>query len=379
MNEPLIAPHLIAPHLIALAAGGTGGHVFPAEALASVLLSRGYRLALITDRRGAAYGGTLGSLETFRIRAGGIAGRGKLAALRSALELGLGILQARSLLKAIRPAAVIGFGGYASVPGMAAAALAGIPTAIHEQNAVLGRANRLLAGRVRRIATSFAEVAHVESRLAPKLVHTGMPVRAAVLAQRDTAYPALDAGGPIHLLVLGGSQGARILSEVVPAALARLPEALRARIHIAQQCRPEDLEAVRRAYDGTGIRATLDSFFADVPERLAAAHLVIARAGASTVAELTTLGRPAILVPYPFAIDDHQTANAHAVEESGGAWLMQQDGFTPETLAARLDSLFAQPETLARTARCARNAGRPDAAEALADLVTGLIPPTSGA
>lgn len=365
--------------LIALAAGGTGGHVFPAEALASVLLSRGYRLALITDRRGAAYGGTLGSLETFRIRAGGIAGRGKLAALRSALELGLGIVQARSLLKAIRPAAVIGFGGYASVPGMAAAALAGIPTAIHEQNAVLGRANRLLAGRVGRIATSFAEVAHVDSRLAPKLVHTGMPVRAAVLARRDTTYPALDAGGPIHLLVLGGSQGARILSEVVPAALARLPESLRARIHIAQQCRPEDLEAVRRAYDGTGIRATLDSFFADVPERLAAAHLVIARAGASTVAELTTLGRPAILVPYPFAIDDHQTANAHAVEESGGAWLMQQDGFTPETLAARLDSLFAQPETLARTARCARNAGRPDAAEALADLVAGLIPPTSGA
>lgn len=365
--------------LIALAAGGTGGHVFPAEALASVLLARGYRLALITDRRGAAYGGTLGSLETFRIRAGGIAGRGKLAALRSALELGLGILQARSLLKSIRPAAVVGFGGYASVPGMAAAALAGIPTAIHEQNAVLGRANRLLAGRVGRIATSFAEVAHVDPRLAGKLVHTGMPVRAAVLAQRDTAYPALTADGPIDLLVLGGSQGARILSEVVPAALARLPESLRARIRIAQQCRPEDLDGVRRAYEGTGIRATLESFFADVPERLAASHLVIARAGASTVSELTTLGRPAILVPYPFAIDDHQTANAHAVEESGGAWLMQQDSFTPDALAARLDSLFAQPEALARTAQCARNAGRPDAAEALADLVAGLIPPTSGA
>ncbi|ARJ66991.1 undecaprenyldiphospho-muramoylpentapeptide beta-N-acetylglucosaminyltransferase [Magnetospirillum sp. ME-1] len=367
------------PALIALAAGGTGGHVFPAEALASVLLDRGYRLALITDKRGAAYGGTLGKLETFRISAGGIAGRGKLSALRSALELGVGIIQARSILKRIRPAAVIGFGGYASVPGMAAASLAGIPTAIHEQNAVLGRANRLLAARVRRIATSFAEVSHVEARLAPKLVHTGMPVRAAILAQRDNAYPEIGSEGPIELLVLGGSQGARILSEVVPAALARLPESLRSRIRIAQQCRPEDLDGVRRAYGGTGIDATLDSFFADVPERLARAHLVIARAGASTVAELTTLGRPAILVPYPFAIDDHQTANAHAVEDSGGAWLMQQDSFTPETLASRLDSLFTQPETLVRTAQCARNSGRPNAAQALADLVVGLIPNESGA
>jgi UDP-N-acetylglucosamine--N-acetylmuramyl-(pentapeptide) pyrophosphoryl-undecaprenol N-acetylglucosamine transferase len=367
------------PALIALAAGGTGGHVFPAEALASVLLERGYRLALITDKRGAAYGGTLGKLETFRISAGGIAGRGKLSALRAALELGLGVIQARSILKRIQPAAVIGFGGYASVPGMAAASLAGIPTAIHEQNAVLGRANRLLAPRVRRIATSFAEVSHVDSKLEPKLVHTGMPVRAAILAQRENPYPEIGATGPISLLVLGGSQGARILSEVIPAALARLPEALRARIRISQQCRPEDLDGVRRAYDGTGIDATLESFFADVPERLAGAHLVIARAGASTVAELTTLGRPAILVPYPFAIDDHQTANAHAAEDCGGAWLMQQDSFTPETLAARLDSLFTQPEALARTAACARNAGRPDAAEALADLVVGLIPNESGA
>ncbi|KIL96800.1 UDP-N-acetylglucosamine--N-acetylmuramyl-(pentapeptide) pyrophosphoryl-undecaprenol N-acetylglucosamine transferase [Paramagnetospirillum magnetotacticum MS-1] len=365
--------------LIALSAGGTGGHVFPAEALASVLLERGYHLALITDKRGAAYGGTLGKLETFRISAGSIAGRGKLKVLRSALELGVGLIQARSILKRIRPAAMIGFGGYASVPGMAAAALAGIPTAIHEQNAVLGRANRLLAGHVRRIATSFAEVSHVEPKLTQKLVHTGMPVRAGILACRDTAYAEIGATGPIELLVLGGSQGARILSEVVPAALARLPEPLRTRIRISQQCRPEDLDAVRRAYEGTGIDATLESFFADVPERLAGAHLVIARAGASTVAELTTLGRPAILVPYPFAIDDHQTANAHAAEDCGGAWLMQQDSFSPESLADRLQSLFTHPEALTRTAACARNVGRPDAAEALADLVVGLIPKTSGA
>ncbi|CAA7622956.1 undecaprenyldiphospho-muramoylpentapeptide beta-N-acetylglucosaminyltransferase [Magnetospirillum sp. SS-4] len=366
------------PPLIALAAGGTGGHVFPAEALAGILLERGYRLALITDRRGAAYGGTLGRLETHRIRAGGIAGRGALSKLRAVAELGLGVLQARSLLKRIRPAAVIGFGGYASIPGMVAAVAAGIPTAIHEQNAVLGRANRLLASRVGRIATSFAEVSHVDPRLLPKLVHIGMPVRAAVAALRDAPYPPLDGDGPIQLLVLGGSQGARVLSEVVPAALAQLPAALRLRIRIAQQCRPEDLDGVARAYEGAGIACTLQSFFADVPERLTAAHLVIARAGASTVAELTALGRPAILVPYPFAIDDHQTANAHAIENNGGAWLMDQAGFTAEALAARLGSLFSQPGILARTAGCAARAGRPDAAERLADLVAGLITPMPG-
>ena len=360
--------------LIALAAGGTGGHVFPAEALAGVLLERGYRLALVTDRRGAVYGGTLGQLETHRIMAGGIAGRNPLSKLRAVAELGLGVLQARALLGRIKPAAMVGFGGYASVPGMVAAVLAGIPTAIHEQNAVLGRANRLLAGRVKRIATSFAEVSHVEAKLVPKLIHTGMPVRAAIAALRHVAYPALDGNGPITLLVLGGSQGARVLSEVVPAALAALPEALRARISIAQQCRPEDLDSVKRAYAGTGIACTLDSFFADVPERLASAHLVIGRAGASTVAELTALGRPAILVPYPYAIDDHQTANAHAVEDSGGAWLMPQDGFTAEALTARLEALFRQPEILTRTAGCAARAGRADAAGRLADLVIGLIP-----
>jgi UDP-N-acetylglucosamine--N-acetylmuramyl-(pentapeptide) pyrophosphoryl-undecaprenol N-acetylglucosamine transferase len=362
--------------LVVLAAGGTGGHVFPAESLAAVLLERGYRLALVTDRRGQAYGGALGSIDTHRIAAGGIAGRGKLAMLRAMAEIGVGVVQARSLLRRLCPAVVVGFGGYASVPGMVAGALSGIPTAIHEQNAVLGRANRLLAGRVRRIATSYAEVSHIDERLRGKVIHTGMPVRATVAALRDTPYPPLDESGPISLLVLGGSQGARILSEVVPAALATLPEALRRRIRISQQCRPEDLDATGRAYAGTGIDATLQSFFHDVPERMAAAHLAIARAGASTVAELTALGRPAILVPYPHAIDDHQTANAHAIEEGGGAWLMMQNAFSPQALAARLESLFTQPGTLARAAGCARAAGRPDAALRLADMVAELIPGT---
>ncbi|HSV28523.1 MAG TPA: glycosyltransferase, partial [Candidatus Omnitrophota bacterium] len=204
---------------ICLTAGGTGGHVFPAEALASALLARGHRLALVTDRRGHAYGGTLGQLETFRVAAGGIAGRGILPKLRGVAELALGVIQARSLLARLRPDAVVGFGGYASVPTMVAASLLGIPTAIHEQNAVLGRANRLLAGRVKRIATSYAQVEHLDEALKAKVVHTGMPVRAAIAALRDTAYPAMD--GTLRLLVLGGSQGARILSEVVPAALAR--------------------------------------------------------------------------------------------------------------------------------------------------------------
>ncbi len=359
--------------LILLTAGGTGGHVFPAEALAAELLAQGHRLALVTDRRGQAYGGTLGSLATHRIRAGGLAGRGLGARLGALGELGIGFLQARRLLRRLRPAAVVGFGGYASVPAMLAAATVGTPTLLHEQNAVLGRANRLLAPRVSRIATSYPEVAHLSASWHGKVTQTGMPVRGAALAWRGHPYPSLVADGPLRLLVLGGSQGARILSEVVPAALARLPEVLRRRIELSQQCRPEDLEAVRRSYGETGIRATLESFFHDAPERMAESHLVIARAGASTVAELTALGRPSILVPYPHAIDDHQTANAHAIDEAGGGWLIPQAAFTADSLAARLESLFALPGSLTKAAACAHAAGAPDAAERLAALVTSLI------
>jgi len=352
-----------------LAAGGTGGHVFPAEALAAELINRGWRLGLVTDKRGQTYGGTLGTLETFRISAGGIAGRGLLARARAVLELGFGVLQARAILKRERPAVVVGFGGYASVPTMVAAASLGIPTIIHEQNGVLGRANRLLASKARAIAISYPQITHVAESCKAKLRHTGMPVRSAVQALGDQPYPALDETGPIHLVVLGGSQGARVLSEVVPAALTGLPADLQARLHVSQQCRPEDLEQVRAVYAASPVAATLDSFFADIPQRLAAAHLVIARSGASTMAELTTLGRPAILVPYPHAIDDHQTANARALDEAGGGWLMPQTGFTVPALAARLQALFTQAETLARAAHCAKNSGRPDAAARLADLV----------
>ncbi len=362
--------------LIVLTAGGTGGHVFPAEALAAELLRRGRQLALVTDRRGQAYGGALGQLATHRISAGGIAGRGLPARLAAIAALGLGFLQVRSLLKVLSPAAVIGFGGYASVPAMLAASFAAIPTLLHEQNAVLGRANRLFAPRATRIATAFAKVSHIAPGWQAKVEQTGMPVRPAIVALRGRDYPALPDGGPIQLLVLGGSQGARVLSEVVPAALASLPEALRHRLVLSQQCRPEDLDGVRQAYQGTGIQTTLESFFHDVPERLAAAHLVIARSGASTVAELTALGRPSILVPYPHAIDDHQTANAHALDDVGGGWLIPQTAFDAASLKARLLSLFTLPGSLTKAAACARAAGIPDAATRLADLVDRLASDT---
>jgi UDP-N-acetylglucosamine--N-acetylmuramyl-(pentapeptide) pyrophosphoryl-undecaprenol N-acetylglucosamine transferase len=363
--------------LIVLAAGGTGGHVFPAEALAESLMARGRRLALITDRRGQAFGGVLGRLDTHRIRAGGIAGRSLIKRGLALIDLGLGTLQAHALLGRMKPAAVVGFGGYASVPTMLAAIARRRPTLLHEQNAVLGRANRLLAGRVDRIATSFGEVEHCPAEDA-KVVRTGMPVRPAIAAMRDAPYPALDDQGPISILVLGGSQGAKIFSSLVPAALARLPQPMRQRLRVSQQCRPELLEETRETYRKAAIAADLQNFFHDVPERLAGAHLVIARAGASTVAEVGLVGRPAILVPYPHATDDHQTANAHALDEAGGGWLMAESALSPESLAVRLEALFAHPETLAKAAACARAAGRPDAAQRLADAVDALIAQAAG-
>jgi UDP-N-acetylglucosamine--N-acetylmuramyl-(pentapeptide) pyrophosphoryl-undecaprenol N-acetylglucosamine transferase len=357
---------------IVLTAGGTGGHIFPAEALAAELIARGFALTLITDKRGKEFGGTLGKLPVHRISAGGVAGRKLMARALALTDLAAGFVQARSLLHKLRPAAVVGFGGYASLPAMLAASFAGIPTALHEQNAVLGRANRLLAPRVTRIATVFSRVSHLNTEYLKKTLRTGMPVRPAVIAMRDRAYAPPGPNDPIRILVMGGSQGARILSEVVPAALTRLPEAMQSRLVVEQQCRAEDIDGPRAAYAAAGIKAELASFFHDVPERLAGAHLVISRSGASTVAELTAVGRPSILVPYVYAVDDHQTANARAVDEAGGGWLIPQSGFTPEALAARIESLFALPEILAKAAAAARAIGIPDAAQRLADVVAAL-------
>ncbi len=360
--------------LVMLVAGGTGGHVFPAEALAAELAARGDRLVLVTDQRGGVYGGTLKRIETHSIRAGGLAGKGLGASLNSGVQLAHGTWQSRSLLKRLAPGVVVGFGGYASVPTMLAAVLGGYRTAIHEQNAVLGRANRLLATRVARIATSFENSFGLPAQSNGKVVHTGMPVRSSIAAMREQPYPALTGDGPINLLVLGGSQGARTISEVVPHAVGLLTGQWRERLRITQQCRPEDLERVKDTYRSLGVKADLDTFFRDVPERLSQAHLLICRAGASTVAEATTVGRPAILVPYPYAIDDHQTRNAHAVDEASGGWLMPEDAFTAESLAARLDALFGLPATLQKAAVAARASGRPDAARRLADMILEMLP-----
>ena len=360
--------------LVVLATGGTGGHVFPAQALAAELVQRGYRLALITDRRGGAFGGSLSAVETYRIRATGVAGKHLATLLLSGPILAVGTVQARHLLKRLKPAVVVGFGGYASVPTMLAATFGGLRTAIHEQNALLGRANRLLAPKVDRVATSFLVSQGLPAGAQGKVIHTGMPVRPAVAAMRTRAYPGLAGAGAIELLVLGGSQGAQVFSEVVPEAVGQLADGLRRRLRVVQQCRPEDLKGARRRYRELGVEADLAAFFDDVPERLARAHLLITRAGASSVAEITAVGRPAILVPYPFAVDDHQTANAHAMDEVGAGWLMPQEAFTARTLAARLDALFDLPATLEKTAASARAAGRADAAARLADVVAELVP-----
>jgi UDP-N-acetylglucosamine--N-acetylmuramyl-(pentapeptide) pyrophosphoryl-undecaprenol N-acetylglucosamine transferase len=363
--------------LIVLAAGGTGGHMFPAEALARELLTRACRVALVTDRRGQAWGDRLPGVELHRIRTGRF-GAGVLSKVVGLAELALGTIEAGRLLRSLGPAAAVGFGGYPSVPTMLAAAQLGVATLLHEQNAILGRANRLLAPRVRRIATSFPEVSAVRPGDRARLVETGNPVRAAITALRGTPYPALAGDAPFHVLVLGGSQGARVLSEVVPAACARLPDPLRGRLRLVQQARPEDIEAVRRAHAGSGVTAELATFFDDVPARLARAQLVISRSGASTVAELAMIGRPAILVPYLHAADDHQTANARALEQAGGAWVMPHAALTPDALAERLAQLTAAPDILAQAAAAAHALGRPHAARALADLVIATIDSRNG-
>jgi UDP-N-acetylglucosamine--N-acetylmuramyl-(pentapeptide) pyrophosphoryl-undecaprenol N-acetylglucosamine transferase len=361
--------------LVVLAAGGTGGHMFPAEALARALIARGIRVALLTDQRGQAFGETLPSVEVHRIRASRLP-RYALDRLRAVIEMGLGGLEARKLLRKLSPSVVVGFGGYPSIPTVFAASLAKIPIVLHEQNALLGRANRRLASRAQAIATSFAKVAYMPAAM--RGVLTGNPVRPGVLAVRDIPYAEPTADGPLSILVTGGSQGARIFSEILPAAMALLPPELKARIKIVQQCRPEDIKAVTADYRAAGIDAELSTFFNDVPARLAACHLAITRSGASTVAELGVAGRPAILVPYPFATDDHQTSNAEAFAQSGGAWVVSQRILTPKLLADRIAGLAAHPDTLARAAEAARQEGRPAAADSFADLVISQIGAHSG-
>lgn len=358
---------------IVLSAGGTGGHVFPAQSLAEALTRRGFPIALITDRRATALGGALASAETYRINAAGIAGRSVLDRGMAVLKLGVGYFQARRILRSIDPLAVVGFGSYASVPAVLAATSIGARTVIHEQNAVLGRANRFLAPRVTRIATAFPTVAMLRDDDKAKTVCTGNPVRPEVIAIAKQPFPAVVDGGPVNLLVFGGSLGATVFSQVVPETIAALPEDLRRRLHIVQQCRAEDLDAVRAVYDATGVDAELAAFFDDMPVKLANAHLVISRAGASTIAELTAAGRPAILVPFPHATDDHQTKNAESLCDAGGGWMIPQHAFDRQSLTTRLTALLATPRTLQTTALCAGRMGMRSAADNLADLVVDVI------
>lgn len=345
-----------------LAAGGTGGHVFPAVAVAETLIARGHRVVVATDKRGARFEG---EVETVRIAAGGLGG-GIGAKLKDAVLIGIGTLQAAKLILGRRADAVIGFGGYPSLPTMLAAMLLRRPTLIHEQNAVLGRVNRLLAGRVKAVATAVPNIAGAP---ADSVRVVGNPVRQAVADVGETPYATPTADGAIDLLIFGGSQGARVLSDVTPAAIARLPEALRTRLAIAQQCRPEDLVRVRAAYDAAGLEADLQTFFADMPARLQRAHLIVARAGASTVAEVTAAGRPALLIPFAGAMDDHQTANASALVNAGAAIRIAEADATPETVAAALEDLLSTGDRLAAAADAARALGKPQAAETLADLI----------
>ena len=359
-------------HPIVIAAGGTGGHFFPAEALAAELLARGQRVALMTDARSSGLtSGVFANAERFVIRGAGIAGRGPVRAAQAAAALAAGMLQARRILAMLNATAVVGFGGYPSVaPVLATRLLKRRPVVVlHEQNSVLGRANIFLARHAALLALSFPGTTRVPTGLRSEI--TGLPVRQAIRALADRAYAA--PGDRINLLVLGGSLGARVFSDIVPPALAALPADLRARLAVTQQCRVEDMDRVRDAFAARGIVAELAPFFTDIADRLGKAHLVIARAGASTVAELAVAGRPAILVPLPGAIDDHQRGNARSLTDMGGAWTMAQPDFTPPALTARLQEILTAPETLATAASAARTLARDNAAAALADNVESLI------
>ena len=351
-----------------LAAGGTGGHLIPAFALAVELERRGHHAALITDDRGSRLPGRPHTLDSHVLPAGRF-GKNPLHWPKGVEAIFEGKRMALRLFESFQPSAVIGFGGYPSLPALWAATSAGIPSVIHEQNAVLGRVNRFLAGRVDAIATSYREVDRLAEKHAGKVHLVGNPVRAEVLALREQPFPAFSADGLLRVLVTGGSQGANILSAVVPDGLAMLPPALRGRLQVTQQCRPEDIDAVRARYAGHEIPAELGTYFEDMASRLADSHLFIGRAGASTVAELTAVGRPAILVPLPIATDDHQAANTREICALGGARMIRQDRFTAVELAKQIQAIAMNPETLATAAHAAWNCGYPGAVSNLADLV----------
>jgi UDP-N-acetylglucosamine--N-acetylmuramyl-(pentapeptide) pyrophosphoryl-undecaprenol N-acetylglucosamine transferase len=359
---------------IVITAGGTGGHMFPALALAAELERRGLAVALACDRRGARF--LDAEQEPFLVTAGSPSG-GLVKRLRGMSALGLGLAQSWLWLRRIRPAAVAAFGSYAAAPVGVAAGLMGIPLLVHEQNAVLGRSNRLVAKRADRLAHSYPQTRHAEMVMESRHAVTGNPVRTDIRRHMGEAYHRPEPGAPINVLVVGGSQGARCFSDVLPAALDRLTGRERSRIHLTQQCRPEDLERVGHAYAKLGFDAELKSFFADLPARLAAAHLVVSRSGATSVAEMLVLGRPSVLVPLPSSLEGDQRANAEVVEAAGAGWLIEEKDLSGERLADKLRICLDMPEHLVDMAERAKALGRPDAAASLADTLLQLCPGVS--
>jgi len=356
---------------VLLTAGGTGGHLFPAQALAGELIRRGWTVELATDERADKYGEGFPARKVHIIASATIRGRNPLALARTAYRLLRGTIQARSVIRALKPDVVAGFGGYPTFPPMFVARLTGTPSILHEANGVMGRANRLLARGVSAIATSVP-MDDLPPELAAKLVETGNPVREAVLNASEIFYTPPEPDGPFRLLVFGGSQGARFFSDVLPPAVEKLDPEIRARLRIVQQCRPEDMERVQAAYDGLGVQAECAPFFQDMPQRIAQAQLVICRSGASSVSELSVLGRPAILVPLPGAIDQDQAANAKVLEKAGGAWPIPQADLHPQRLADEIGRFMKTSEMLVEAARKARSVARPDAVQRLADLVEDI-------
>jgi UDP-N-acetylglucosamine--N-acetylmuramyl-(pentapeptide) pyrophosphoryl-undecaprenol N-acetylglucosamine transferase len=355
--------------LILLAAGGTGGHLFPAEALGIEMIRRGWRVRLATDGRALRYTG-LFSRETIDVvPSETLRGRTPWSLARTGILLAAGTAVSLNLMRRLKPAAVVGFGGYPTVPPLLAAKMFGVPGIIHDANAVLGRANRFLSSRVSAIATSLPGVLDRDPALAAKTTTVGTPMRPAILAAAAINFASPEPNGPLRLLVVGGSQGARVMSDIVPSAIERLEPALWSRLMLTQQVREEDMTRVRAVYDRLKINAELAPFFADLPARLASHHLVISRSGAGTVAELGAIGRPSILVPLPGAIDQDQFANAGVLVQAGGALRIAQTEFTPDRLAAEISALAAEPARLTTMATAARTVGRLDAAERLADLV----------
>ncbi|KSV76881.1 undecaprenyldiphospho-muramoylpentapeptide beta-N-acetylglucosaminyltransferase [Ensifer sp. ENS10] len=356
--------------IILLAAGGTGGHLFPAEALAHELKANGYSVHLVTDSRAERYAGKFPADEVHVVPSATIGSKNPISVAKSLWTLWTGMRAARKLIARLKPKAVVGFGGYPTVPPLLAATGMGVPSIIHEQNAVMGRANKALASRVKAIAGGF--LPEGTGAFAAKTVTTGNPVRPAVLAAANSPYAAASGDAPFHLVVFGGSQGAQYFSKAVPQAICRLEDDVRQRFQVTQQARPEDRDGVIATYEKLGVPAEVSPFFTDMAERIAGAQLVICRSGASTVSELAVIGRPAILVPYPYALDHDQAANAAALAAKGGARVIAQGELTADRLAGILKDAIGNPQSLAQMAANARETGKPDAASLLASLVEAI-------